>query len=64
MKICIPAVCLLFCVPYTHAQGSPDDLVKHFFATYAKDPAEAIDDVYATNPSTARFKDAVENPMG
>lgn len=44
------------------AQNStPDDLVKKFFNEYQKNTRKALDDLYATNPWTAKIKDAIDN---
>ncbi|MEO8590016.1 MAG: hypothetical protein ABI432_11635 [Flavobacteriales bacterium] len=60
MKRLIHLLILAFISTTSHAQTSPDDLVKTFFAEYEKDAAKAVQGIYDTNPWTSRIKDAIE----
>ncbi len=42
------------------AQSTPEDILTPFFKEYAKNPAKAVDEIYATNPWTIRIKDGIE----
>jgi len=41
-------------------QSNPEDLLSTFFKEYAKTPAKAVEDIYATNPWTSRIRDGIE----
>ena len=44
----------------TFSQSNPEDLINTFFKEYAKSPSKAVEDIYASNPWTARIKDGIE----
>ncbi|OFY86856.1 MAG: hypothetical protein A3F72_21175 [Bacteroidetes bacterium RIFCSPLOWO2_12_FULL_35_15] len=41
-------------------QSNPEDVINSFFKEYAKNPSKAVEEIYATNPWTARIKDGIE----
>lgn len=59
-KILLITVFAILCIN-SFAQNSPDAIIKTFFDAYAKNPSKAVEDIYATNPWTARIKDGIEN---
>jgi hypothetical protein len=59
-KLILFAVVIIFSIP-TYGQSTPEELIKSFFATYSKNPGKAVEDIYATNPWSARIKDGIEN---
>jgi len=61
MKKQILTIVILITPFITYGQISPDDFMKNFFTTYSKNPGQAVEDIYDTNPWAARIKDAVEN---
>lgn len=42
------------------SQSNPEEILTPFFKEYAKNPAKAVEDIYATNPWTARIRDGIE----
>ncbi len=42
------------------SQSVPEELIKTFFKEYSKNTSKAIDDIYATNPWSAKFKEGIE----
>ena len=43
-----------------YSQSSPEELINNFFKEYAKTPAQAVENIYATNPWNARIRDGIE----
>lgn len=43
-----------------NGQGTPEDMIKIFFNEYSKNPTNAVDNIYATNPWSSRIKDGIE----
>jgi len=60
MKKIIILATVTFISLTTFGQSKPDDLINNFFKEYAKTPAKAVEDIYATNPWTSRIKDGIE----
>jgi hypothetical protein len=54
-------IIVLTCISLSvFGQANPDDIINTFFKEYAKTPSKAVEDIYATNPWTARIKDGIE----
>jgi len=60
MKKIIILATVTFISLTTFGQSKPDDLINNFFKEYAKTPAKAVEDIYATNHWTSRIKDGIE----
>lgn len=45
----------------SQAQSNPEELIHTFFQEYAKSPAKAVENIYATNPWNSRIKDGIES---
>jgi hypothetical protein len=43
------------------AQSNPEEIINAFFKEYPKNPGQAVEDIYATNPWASRIRDGVEN---
>ena len=51
---------LVFLTLNTFAQQGSEDIINTFFKEYTKNPSKAVENIYATNPWTARIKDGIE----
>ncbi|MEQ1797081.1 MAG: hypothetical protein ABL872_03960 [Lacibacter sp.] len=41
-------------------QSKPEEILNSFFKEYSKDPASAVENIYATNTWSSRMKDGIE----
>lgn len=61
-KLSIGFVFVIFLVLQGQAQETPESMIAEFFKTYKEEgSSKALDDLYATNPWTARVQDAIDN---
>ena len=51
----------LFLLTISFGQTKPEDIINNFFKEYSKNPAKAVEEIYATNPWNSRIRDGVES---
>ncbi|MCA0349177.1 MAG: hypothetical protein LCH35_07945 [Bacteroidetes bacterium] len=61
MKRGILFISLHLIISFSYCQSNPEDIIKKFFLEYSKNPSNAIDQIYSTNPWNSRIKDGIEN---
>jgi hypothetical protein len=61
MKRGILFISLQLMISFSYCQSNPEDIIKTFFLEYSKNPSNAIDQIYSTNPWKSRIKDGIEN---
>lgn len=61
MKKLICIASLLLCSLNIFAHSNPEELIEKFFKDYSRNPAKAVENIYATNPWVSRVRDGVES---